>query len=233
MSFWSTRGRSDHRDLSLPAATAWRQFALLLMLCLLTPQALFTQVAPSGADKIPPVSIADDGNGVSRVVEAQRFSLQIPYRSVWRSDQPEVRSGWLIVLEVNIDFVQPRQTRQPVLFAGAHPAEVTNVGWKSGYLIVIVPDFEAGEHPTLAELIFFFGTPMLPERVSVTRGLEELAAAQSGGITPLPPERLPLLPIEQESYVDVADLYAGAARRILRHAPDEETRARAFLAGEK
>ncbi len=233
MSCWSTKSKHRRGDLLLPAAAAGRQFALLLALCLITPQALFPQATASGADEIPPVSIADDGNGVNRVVEAQRFSLETPYRSTWRSDQPEVRNGWLIVLEVKASLVKPRQTRQPVLFAGANPAEVTNVGWKSGYLIVIVPDFDAEEPPTLAELTFFFGTPMLPERVSVTRGLEELAAAQSGGITPLPPERLPLLPMEQESYVDVADLYAGAARRILRHAPDEETRARAFLAGEK
>ena len=148
------------------------------------------QVPASGDEAIPAVATSDDGKGVVRVIAAERFTLETSYPSDWSAERPEVSSGLIVVLEVKKELVRPRQTRQPVLFAGDRPIEVLNTGFLSGRVVGIIAD-RAGssERVDLAQLELYFGTPMLAERVTDTRGKEERTAAQKQGITPLPIDR--------------------------------------------
>ncbi len=187
--------------------------------------------APSGAMEIPPVAIADDGTGVTRVLAATRFTLETPYRSDWGVDRPNVQSGLIVVLEVRKDLVKPRQTRQSVLFAGTRVAEVTNVGFTSGRLVVIIADPAKGAAVDLAEVELFFGTAMLPERVTPTRGGEERAAARAKGIAPLPADARAVVAEGALALTDKDALYRAAGERILIHAPDEKDRADGYIAG--
>jgi len=186
---------------------------------------------PSGGEEIPPVAIADDGSGVLRVLSATRFVLDAAYESAWRADRPSVRSGLLVVLEVRKDLVRPRQTRQPVLFAGSRPAEVMNVGFLSGRVVAIIADPVEGEPVDLARTPLFFGTAMLAERVTPERGAQELAAARSKGIAPLPAEVRAATDEARLVLPGRAALCRAAGERILLHAPDERDTAEGFIAG--
>jgi len=208
--------------------------ALAAALCAARSAPLVAQApppAPSGAEGIPPVAIADDGSGVLRVISQTRFTLAEPYDSAWRADQPAVRSGLLVVLEVRKDLVRPRQTRQPVLFAGSRPAEVLNVGFLSGRVIAIIADPVGGEPVDLAKTPLYFGTAMLAEQVTPERGGEELAAARAKGIAPLPAEKRAATEEAIANLAGRAALYRAAGERILLHAPDERDTAEGFIAG--
>ena len=216
----------------------WRMFRRLkfwavpvLLVSLASP--MVAQVPASGDQKIPAVSVPDDGSAVVRVVAAERFTLETAYASGWAAERPEVKSGLIVVLEVKKEFVRPRQTRQAVLYAGGRPVEMLNSGYGSGKVVGIIADRADGTAADLSKLELFFGTPMLPERVSKTRGGEEREAAQKKGIRPLPTERRGPEAPASASHADRNALLARAGAWIIEHAPDEKTIGEMFREGAK
>src|SRR5207247_5817900 len=74
-------------------------------------------------------------SGVHAVVYAQPFVLSKPWTHVWRVEQPSFDAGWLVVLDVDPTFVQPRQTFEPVLYAGDETVERINHGYEAGRVV--------------------------------------------------------------------------------------------------
>src|SRR5262245_19930691 len=95
---------------------------------------------------------------VRGLVLARPFTLAETYVDSWRLEQPSVRSGWLLVLEVDPRYVEPHQAAMPVLLVGDETAECVNFGFDSGKVIAIVPSLDLAASPV------WFGAPELPER---------------------------------------------------------------------
>ena len=177
-------------------------------------------IPASGDDAIPEIAVPDDGSAVVRIVASTRFTLLTPYLTEWNAERSEVSSGTLLVLEVEKKWLRPRQTRQPVLYVGELPAEVLHSGYESGKIVVVVPDAKPGAARNLEKTLLFFGTPMLPERVTAERGRGELRAAKEKGIQPLPSERR-ATPSKPLTLSDRTALLAEVGSRIIEHSPAE------------
>ena len=135
----------------------------------------------SEGDGVPPAIPANVADSPVRLVQAQRFTLDEPYAHVWRKEQPEVRSGYLLVLEVDPDLVYPRQVAEPVRDVGRQTAERVNFGDQSGHVICLVPgDFDLTQAP------IFFGPPALPEEQDAALIDASVSAALARGAGPLP-----------------------------------------------
>ncbi|MSR19067.1 MAG: hypothetical protein EXS00_07890 [Phycisphaerales bacterium] len=128
------------------------------------------------------------------VVVAQPFALELPFESEWRADQSVVSRGWLVVLRAPEALLIPRQTAEPVLYAGSTTAIRVAHGYTSGYMVAIVPAchpvdeggvIDADAWVTLADTAIWFGSPLLPERVDARLIAEETLAAAAAGITDL------------------------------------------------
>src|SRR5688572_10973956 len=76
---------------------------------------------------------------VRGLVVARPFTLERPALHVWRAEATTYDAGYLVVLEVDPQFVEPRQTEEPVLYAGAETVERMNHGDRSGRVVGIVP----------------------------------------------------------------------------------------------
>jgi len=172
---------------------------------------------------------------VRGLVLARPFTLAEPYVSDWRLERPSVRSGWLLVLEVDPQYVEPHQAAMPVLLLGGETVECVNFGIDSGKVIAIVPSAldERGEPQLdLAASPVWFGAPELPERVDAawiagdrsrarpvdvaTFTAEEIAAARTrAGATLQAPNRV--------------ELDRQAALLILEHSPHEHELAERML----
>jgi len=129
---------------------------------------------------------------------ARPFLLEQPYTHTWREEAPQVRSGYVLVLQAELERIRPRQTLEPVLYAGAQTAERINapraapgsasgVPGALGQLVVLVPApldaqgrvaFDPWKTP------IFLGTPAFPEEVDAARVRLELARARRLGLGP-------------------------------------------------
>jgi hypothetical protein len=165
-------------------AFIWLLGSLLALAALGAVGAAWMTAAPQA-----PAAPAETPRGVREVLYARPFVLEESYRHTWRSDQPEVQAGWILVLDVDPALVVPRQVAEPVLYVGDQTAERLNHGDQSGHVIAIVPsplDLARGA-PELdpAKAAMWFGTPRLPERVDPAVIAAERAAAVRAGIAPL------------------------------------------------
>lgn len=121
----------------------------------------------------------DPAAGQVELLLARPFQLDEPAVHVWRAEQPEYRSGWVLVMKVDPAMVAPRQTYEPVLYAGAQTVERLNRAQGSGHLVGILP---AAPDASLADFPLFFGAPALPERVDAAQASAELAAARNADL---------------------------------------------------
>jgi hypothetical protein len=154
--------------------------------------------------------------GVQDVVYAAPFVLKEGYRSDWRRERPLVRQGHLVVLRVSPDFVFPRQTAEPVLYAGDETVERINVGYTSGYVVGIVPGNTA-----LGLIPIWFGAPRLPESVDASMVRIEQSRARAAGIQPVSPDRIRLALRKSLELGNKSDLLREAGMLVQLYAPDE------------
>jgi hypothetical protein len=189
--------------------TRLRSFALAAL------PALFPATATAG---VPPVPATPAG--VEDVVYAAPFVLQQGYVSDWRLERPVVARGHLVVLRVAPDLVYPRQTAEPVLYAGEQTVERLNVGYPSGYVVAIVPGTA-----DLARVPIWFGTPRLPESVDGGTVRAERSRAEAAGIAPVPPGRIRSVLRKTLELADKSALLHEAGALVELYAPDESERA--------
>ena len=113
---------------------------------------------------------------VKAVIAARRFTLETPFPYTWAKEHIEVSTGLLVVIEVDPALVVPRDTLEPVLYAGNLPVQRLNHGNKSGRVIGIIPG-----NINLATTPIWFGTPQLPERITTAMVESERARAEKAG----------------------------------------------------
>jgi len=174
------------------------------------------EVAPAPAVSVEPAAAT---GAVHDLLYARPFALEQPYPYTWMREQPGIVAGQILVLEVDPEFARPRQTGVAVLFAGGVPAHLTNTGYPSGRMIVIVPDWV---DPLSAP--FFFGSRELPERIDRARGAVELAAAAGQGAAPFSAEVVAAARAaggERARWRDSVALFRAVADLIDAYAPDE------------
>jgi hypothetical protein len=162
-----------------------RRLVLLATALVLGAGALGAWVAQRGGDDLP--ALPERPAGVLGLVRAQPFVLDEPYTHTWRAEQPLVRAGYLLVLDVDPQLAYPRQTETSVLYVGAQTAERVNHGHLSGRLVVLVPsevDAEGLPLLDLARTPIWFGAPALPEQVGEAEVRAELARALAAGLPP-------------------------------------------------
>jgi hypothetical protein len=114
---------------------------------------------------------------VKGVLFAQRFTLDTPYKNTWSKDRAKVSTGVLVVLEVDPAYVLPRNSLEPVLYAGNFTVHRLNHGYPSGRVIGIVPG-----NVDLTSAPIWFGSPELPERVTGSIVQAERARAERAGV---------------------------------------------------
>ncbi len=132
-----------------------------------------------GTSNVPAEIPAEPQREPVSVVYAQRFEVAEPYRHMWRSDRPQVSTGWLLVLSASPDLITPRQVREPVLYVGSQTADRVNSGDQSGKLVVLVPgDF------LLEDARIFFGQPALPEETGMLQIDVAVERAIAAGVVP-------------------------------------------------
>jgi hypothetical protein len=173
------------------------------------------------AQRQPVVIQKPKAGGVQSIVSATPFTVERAWTHNWRAERPTYDAGWLLVLEVDPQLVQPTQMEEPVLYAGNETVERINHGFASGKVVAIVPSKRT---PTgvvaldLAATPLWFGAPALPERVDAAYIAGELEKARALGVTPL------ALPA-------IGDLMALASRDeldplcgelVLHNAPEEQ-----------
>lgn len=156
--------------------------------------------------------------GVIDILVIQPFRLRLGYEYGWLQSRPIVSDGLLVVLRVDPGYVVPRNTGEPVLFAGDRTVQRLSQGNVSGTVIGIIP----GELDLATEPIWF-GRPQLPERVTSEVIKEERTLADSAGIKPFGPEKIKAARLDSIEAEDLAELLRGpAADLVLKFSPDEK-----------
>jgi hypothetical protein len=117
---------------------------------------------------------------VRSVLYARTFTLEAGFRSDWSAEHPEVREGTILVLEADPALLRPRETAEPVLYAGPYVAQRISRAHESGRVVVFVPG-----RVDLAVEPVWFGTPGLPEQADAATVRSERALADAARIRPL------------------------------------------------
>ena len=158
---------------------------------------------------------------IEAVLYARAFTLERPYRFRWRREAPQIRTGYLLVLAVDPRLVRPRQSAQPVLYAGDQTAERVNRGQASGRVVVIVPGAT-----DLSEIPIWFGGAELPERVEAETIEHQRRLAEQAGIGPRPRDEIAAALARGGKPLRVRDIQSlledHVAPLILEYSPDEE-----------
>lgn len=158
---------------------------------------------------------------VDDLVYACSFTLVNGYKHDWCKERPIVTTGTLVVLKINPDLVVPRQTAEPVLYAGNQTAQRLNNGHESGHLIAIIP----GE-VDLTQTPIWFGRPELPERVDANMINSERALAEAANIQPFAVQKVQEATSKGGGHLEVFDLHAllrdHVAELVLQYSPQEK-----------
>ena len=190
-------------------------FTLLLTAVLLGLPAFAVGQASSasGQPAVPATPAAVKG-----ILAARRFTLATPYQYTWSERPRMVGSGTLVVLEVDPAYVVPRNTSEPVLFAGNVAIHRLNQGDKSGRVIGIVPG-----DVDVSTVAIWFGTPQLPERLTPALVDSERALAQRAGIRAFGRARVAAITRSRVSAQDLASLLrTTGAELVLQYSPQEK-----------
>jgi len=172
---------------------------------------------------------------VRGIVYARPFALAEPYVHEWRLEKPAVNGGWLVVLEVDPQYVEPRQVAMPVLMVGGETVECLNFGYESGRVVGIVPaalDERGLPALDLASSPAWFATAELPERVDAAWIAAERARARPEDVATFTDAEIAAARARGGELLQVADrvqLDREAAALIIAHAPSEHERAEGLL----
>jgi hypothetical protein len=189
----------------------------------------------SGGTNGTPPRATRTGAEVQALLLAVPFELDDPYVHAWRAEQPVVKSGWLLVLEVDAEKVRPTELAQPVLCAGDETLERYHHGYEAGRVVALLPAdnvFGPRASVELAARTFFFASPQLPEQIDALTISAERARAEQRGCAPF---ALPLVeraqrrggaPIVVKNRVELDRL---AAQLILTYSPADRARAEELL----
>ena len=173
---------------------------------------------------------------VRGLVCARPFKLETGYRSAWRAEQPLVTAGWLLVLDVDPNLVEPRDELERVLYVGDQTAERINQGDRAARCVVVVPsapNAQGWPASNLAMQMMWFGSEALPETIDIAALQVARAEAVAAGITPFAQADVDAALAcggQGEKLHDRTELMVRAAQWILQYAPQERDFAQGLLA---
>jgi hypothetical protein len=190
-------------------AAAFAAISLLVM-----PACVVSQTAIHGGETaIPPTPAPVKG-----ILYAHPFTLRTPYRNDWSKERTMVSTGVLVVLEVDPALVVPRDSLEPVLYAGNVTVQRLNHGYPSGRVIGIIPG-----NVDLATTPIWFGSPELPERVTAETVRSERALAEKAGVRPFAAQKIAGVERPTISATDLAALLRDvAAQLVYQYSPQEK-----------
>jgi hypothetical protein len=155
---------------------------------------------------------------VKNILFAQPFTLETPFINTFSKERERVSNGVLIVVEVDPALVIPRNSLEPVLYAGNVTVQRLNHGEQSGRVVGIVPG-----SINLATAPIWFGTPELPERVTQSTVQYERGLAEKAGVRAFPSTRLSSIQRPVIAAKDLATLLRTvAADLIYQYSPQEK-----------
>jgi hypothetical protein len=126
------------------------------------------------------VAVPATPKSVKGILATRRFTLQTPYTNTWSKERAQVYAGTLVVLDVDPAYVIPRDALEPVLYAGDVAVQRLSQGDVSGRVVAIIPG-----NIDVATVPIWFGSPALPERVTVESARAERARAEKAGVRAL------------------------------------------------
>lgn len=184
--------------------------SLGLAVCILI---LATRAAGDELHPIPPTPAA-----VTDLVFVLPFKLAKGYENDWSKERQIVTSGTLVVFKVDPELVYPRNSAEPVLYAGDRTVQRLNHGHESGHVIGIIP----GEID-LADTPIWFGRPELPERVDAEMIRAERALADEAKIKPIAAEAVKDATRDTVEVEDLAALLRDhVSKLVLEYSPQEK-----------
>jgi hypothetical protein len=185
--------------------------AFALGLFLMAPGVVAQNVERSRQRPVTPAPVRD-------LLFAQPFTLETPFINTFSKEREKVSNGVLIVVDVDPALVIPRNTLEPVLYAGNAAVQRLNHGDRSGRVIGIVPGTL-----NLATAPIWFGTPELPERVTQNTIQYERGLADRAGVRAFPSARLVSIQRPVIAAKDLATLLSTvAANLIYEYSPQEK-----------
>jgi len=192
-----------------PLAATFAAAALLVM-----PACVAGQTASHGGEVAVPSTPAP----VKGILYARPFTLQTPYRNDWSKERAMVSTGVLVVLEVDPALVVPRDSLEPVLYAGDVTVQRLNHGHQSGRVIGIIPG-----NVDLATTPIWFGSPQLPERVTAETVRAERALAEKAGVRPFAAQQIAGTRRPAVAATDLAALLRDVAAPLVdQYSPQEK-----------
>ena len=168
-----------------------------------------------------------DHGPIRELLYAVPFRVDKPFVHAWRKERPLVSAGYLLVLSVDPQYVRPRETPEPVLYAGDQSLERVNHGFESGRVVAILPaapDADGGVALDLAHTPFWFGAPDLPERVDASEVSRQRAAAGADKLREFTADEVAAARRRGGEMLRCArreDLEARAGLLVLEHSPEE------------
>lgn len=152
------------------------------------------------------------------VVSVQPFKLDKSFKFDWRKERPDVSAGLLVVFKADTSLLRPTNSLQPVLYAGNHTVQRINEGYRSGFIIGIIP-----AQIDLSKEIVWFGAPELPERVDTRIIRAERAKAVKSGIRPAAADIIKSRTMDVAAAPELTSLLRKfAAPLILKYAPEDK-----------
>lgn len=156
------------------------------------------QIVPGG-DETPALPVLPSTPlPILELVSARPFTVDLPWPTDWRADHAMVREGWIVLLRVPHGVAVPRQTAEPVLYAGATTVERIENRLDEDLVLAILPasprssavpgdaaGAEDGMRP-LAELTIWYGAPALPEAIDAADITREITLAEEAKLKSRP-----------------------------------------------
>lgn len=153
---------------------------------------------------------------VRDVLYVRPFELDTGFLFTWVPERPMIDRGVIVVLSVDPRLVVPKNSAEPVLYAGDRVVERLNWGHQSGHVIAIIPgSFDVTSEP------IWFGSPGLPGRVSRDQVRSELTTIR-GTVEKISTSRAATITAPEIHAKDFAELLRGeVAELVLRFSPQE------------
>jgi len=162
------------------------------------------------------------------LVEAEPFQVEKPIVFRVAGKDVKAKEGWILVLEADLDVLEPVDLPDRALFVGDCLAQKVNSGYKDGHVVVITSKVDLATSP------IWFGSRWLPHQVNARAMEREQESIRRAGLEPRgEKERKQALARggEKVEAFDLSDLCFLQRDRILRYAPAEREMALALWRG--
>jgi len=153
------------------------------------------------------------------ILYARPFVSERPIEFSIGGEKTTRTRGWILVVEADKSLLEPRDEPDFVLFVGDAVAQKVSSGCWSGKVVVMAPDVDLAKAP------IFFGSRLLPDRLTKPVVEGEIARAKERGIAARSADELRRAArkggAEPFRVRDMSELWFLTGPVILEHSPEE------------